>query len=103
MLSFECIKNEKSVYFLLTSALLCLIGQKITFIFYLPRHLLFFHFCTHFLSTDNLNKCEIRDVIPVRSPLTKQFICNFTTPLWLCEPHSSNDSSCSKSRKEKFR
>ena len=43
MLSFECIKNEKSVYFLLTSAfcrifacLNCLIGQKITFIFYLP-------------------------------------------------------------------
>ena len=46
MLSFECIKNEKSVYFLLTSARLvfyrifaclhCLIGQKITFIFYLP-------------------------------------------------------------------
>ena len=36
MLSFEYIKNEKSVYFLLTSALHCLIGQKITFIFYLP-------------------------------------------------------------------
>ena len=36
MLSFECIKNEKSVYFLLTSALHYLIGQKITFIFYLP-------------------------------------------------------------------
>ncbi len=27
MLSFECIKNEKSVYFLLTSAILALVEQ----------------------------------------------------------------------------
>ena len=29
MLSFECIKNEKSVYFLLTSAAGCLLNEEL--------------------------------------------------------------------------
>ena len=37
MLSFECIKNEKSVYFLLTSAFLSIIGQSAPFqVIYCP-------------------------------------------------------------------
>ena len=37
MLSFECIKNEKSVYFLLTSASLSVIGQLAPFqVLYCP-------------------------------------------------------------------
>ena len=37
MLSFECIKNEKSVYFLLTSAVYQVFGQRLNLFFHMPR------------------------------------------------------------------
>lgn len=37
MLSFECIKNEKSVYFLLTSAFVANIGRGETKTFHMPK------------------------------------------------------------------
>lgn len=37
MLSFECIKNEKSVYFLLTSAFTANIGRGETKTFHMPK------------------------------------------------------------------
>ena len=37
MLSFECIKNEKSVYFLLTSAIFYFVGQIENKSYFLPN------------------------------------------------------------------
>ena len=37
MLSFECIKNEKSVYFLLTSAIIKQIGHTEILMYLLPK------------------------------------------------------------------
>ena len=37
MLSFECIKNEKSVYFLLTSTFLLIFGYNLSLISHMPK------------------------------------------------------------------